>query len=375
MTTNRRRTIGQLYNNTVMSTETESNPFDNEHSSTVDSIKKPILLDDSTHNGPRETTTLVSKTPSTDNIPIHKHLQETTFKPLIQNLDVLKYIISTMAGKDKLAKVTKCIIDLIRLRLLSSTTTVSSKQVMVLLRPLIYLTNFIRSIITLSSANWVSQQLSIFRYALRFGGTPFRIIDFMRKISHQYNKSGLDLNQWNQFLINEATIQDGVDIYYGIFDELDMLYKLKLISNKKLHPVVVKHEAISWEFDILLGLKKNYKLLQVNKQKQVELNVKLQTHNLLTSSTGDKNSSLTQEFALFEKADSIKSKLQELQNDSKLIKLDLGRLFMDLMANSTDLFHWDQYLPKGSYAALSLVSGSFNIYKYWCVSRKQLENK
>lgn len=341
----------------------------------ADTIKKPIVLDDPTPITPNETTTVVSETPSSDNLA---HMNQTTnkFTPLVKKLDVLKYIISTMAGKDKLAKVIKCIIDLIRLRLLSAPSSTNIKNVILLAKPLVYLTNLIRSIITLPSANWVSQQLGIFRYALRFGGTPFRIINMAKTLSHQYEKNGFDIKQWNQFLLKDETLQDGIDLYYGIFDELNFLYKLKLLSNKRLLPTVVKHEAISWEYDILLGLKKNYNLLQENKKKQIELSVKLQTQNLLTSSQSQQNSSsLSQEFAIFEKTEAIKSLLANLQYEQKLIKLDLARLSMDLLANSSDIFHFDQYLPKGSYAAISLVSGSFNIYKYWCVSRKQLQDK
>lgn len=343
------------------------------------SAKKPIQLDGYIAKGPRETTTVVSKTPSQDNLSqshynsLQSLEKNNSNRKMIRNLDVLKYIISTMAGKDKLAKIIKYIIDLIRLRLLS--THSSSKHAGLLLKPLVFATNILRSTITLSSANWVSQQLSIFRYALRFGGTPFRIIDMVKKVSNQYMKIGLDPYQWNRFLLDDSTIQDGVDIYYGIFDELDMLYKLQILSNENsLYPTVIKHETIAWEIDIILNLNKVYKSLHENHKKQVELNVKLQTQALLTSTSHQKSSSLIQEFSLYEKTESIKSKLNVLQNDAKLIKLDIARLSMDLLANSSDLFHWDRYLPRGSYAAISLISGSFNIYKYWCVSRKHLEN-
>lgn len=350
----------------------------NHNNDPIDPVKKPILLDaDSNTHAHKETTTVVSKTPSMDNLA-QNSVPKINVKPLVKKLDVLKYIISTMAGKDKLAKVIKCIIDLIRIRILVFRRTDKPQKIALLWKPLFHIAQYIRSNLDISSANWVSQQLGIFRYALRFGGTPFRVIDFIKTIKSQYQKVGLDWNQWNQFLLNDKTIQDTVDIYYGIFDELNFLYKLKLLSNKTLHLAVVKHEAISWEYDILLGLKRNYKLLQENKQKQIELNVKLQTHNLLTASTSSsslKPSTLTQEFALYEKGEFIRNAMNELKYEAKLIKLDLARLSMDLLANSSDLFHWDKYLPRGSYATLSLISGSLNIYKYWCTSQRQLQDK
>lgn len=375
-----------------MPTESQNGHVATDHSvqkGSHNSVKKPIQLSEYMSKGPRETTTMVSKTPSTDNLPPSQANKNISNRRVIQNLDILKYIISTMAGKDKLAKLIKYTIDLIRIHVLSSEPSNhyhNHNHTRLLLKPLVFFTTLLRSIISPSSADWVSQQLSIFRYALRFGGTPFRIIDMVETISNQYKKHGLDPYQWNKFLLSESTIRDGADIYYGIFDELDMLYKLKLLSlqnsnSQKIYQTVTKHESIAWGIDILLNLNQNYKLLQINHKTQVELTIKLQTQRLLTSTTNSHHnassspspSSLIEEFSLYEKTESIRLKLIELQNDAKLIKLDLARLSMDLIANSSDLFHWDRYLPRGSYAAMSLISGSFNIYKYWCVSKKHLE--
>lgn len=340
----------------------------------MDPPRKPIILDESDSKVSHEITNTVTKTPSAENL---NQFTNNEVKPLIPKVDIMKHIISTMAGKDKLAKIIKCVIDLIRIYILSpNKSNITHKQKFSPFKLIIYFVGLIRSVLSVSSSQWISQQLSIFRYALRFGSTPFRVIHFVSRLANQYEKHGLSWKEWNKYLVKTDTLQNIVDIYYGVFDELDFLYKLRILSNKKLYPIVVKHEAISWEYDILLGLQKNCKLLKENRQKQIELNLKLQTQNLLLDSPeNSKQSSLSQEFALFEKAGAMKNLLNELKYEQKLIKLDLARLSMDLLANSSDLFHWNRFLPRGSYAALSLVSGSFNIYKYWCVSKKQLENK
>lgn len=346
----------------------------NNNDNPMNTSRKPIILDEFESKMSHEITNTVTKTPSIENL---NQITNNEIKPLVQRIDVMKHIISTMAGKDKLAKIIKCVIDLIRLYILSPNNRITGyKQKFLPFKIIIYFVGLMRSILTVSSTKWISQQLNIFRYALRFGGTPFRTIDFMSCLANHYEKHGLSWKEWKKYILNEDTIQGVVDIYYGVFDELDLLYKLKILSNKKLYPIVTKHETIAWEYDILLGLKKNYKLLQANRQRQIELNLKLQTHNLLLNSPeNSKQSSLSEEFALIEKARAMQNLLNELKYEQKLVKLDLARLTMDLLANSSDLFHWDRFLPKGSYAALSLVSGSFNIYKYWCVSKKQLENK
>lgn len=340
----------------------------------MDSQRKPIVLDNDESKSSHETTNTVAKTPSVENI---NQIAKNERKNSVQNLDVMKHIISTMAGKDKLAKLIKCVVDLIRIYILSpNKNIIRCKQKFPPFKIVVFFIRLIRSVLTVPSTQWISQQLGIFRYALRFGGTPFRVVDFIQSLTSQYEKYGLSWKEWNKYMLREETMRKVVDIYYGVFDELDFLYRLKILSNKKFYPIVQRHEAISSEYDILLGLKKNYKLLHENKQRQIELDLKLQTHNILLNSPEDsKQSSLSQEFALFEKADAMKNLLNELKYEQKLIKLDIARLLVDLLTNSSDLFHRDGFLPKGSYTALSLVSASFNVYKYWCVSKRQLENK
>lgn len=257
-----------------------------------------------------------------------------------RNIDILRYIFGTVDGKDKLVKLLKCILDLLNSGLFVSSPRTSYS----LARPLLIIFHMLKKMvprISKARASFISQQLSIFRYILRFGGTPFRVSNFVKKVRH------LNLSNYQKQLINESTLQEVIDIYYGVFDELDLLYKLNFWNNSKIYDFVVKQEALSWQADILLNLKQNYFKLQ---------NIKRKNSQVLKSNLEGKE-----------------LKLEDLSLERMYAYLDLMRLSFDCVANIIDMTNVERQLPRGTYPALSLISGTCGFIKLWLSTRKQLE--
>ncbi|CCK72218.1 uncharacterized protein KNAG_0J01370 [Huiozyma naganishii CBS 8797] len=322
---------------------------DNKNVAHTSGTNPPIHLSELWKGAIDVQTTEVSGSPSTEsmgNLDKDKRSIAATkmgTRRTVAYIDILKYIMGTLPGKDKLAKIIKALLDLIKLYLSSPHRIANLKSVSLLLKPVVSLQllvdKFLTTVLTHSRANFASRQLGNFRYVIRCGGTPFRVIKLAQKLG------GVNLGNYKKKLLNETTLQDVIDLYYGIFDELDTLHRLKIWKNEKLFKIVSDHECISWESDIMLGLKKNWAQLQTNWEAQQQLTPSAE----------------------------LSSGLREaLKREERLIKLDIARLTCDLLANSSELFHWNIHLPKGTYEVLSLASGCLGFAKCWIVSREEL---
>ena len=304
----------------------------------------------------------------------------------IRNLDVLKHIISTVAGKDKLVKIIKNLLDLFKLVLLKASTKIIQNDPeivryytkvfphnrnwrLLMAHPLNLLKILLISTFKTfeQKITFINSQLGLFRYILRFDLSVSGIVPFVRKIYNicrcQNNGTGEKL-----LLINESLFQDFLNIYYSIFDQLDLFYKLKLWSNESFYSVVAKHEAISWQLDILLGLKNNYFKLQSLERKQLELEIqsKIKKQALqLYNKSNNSSPSPSPEMEL-----DIQNQMSQMNFDIRLVKLDLTRLIFDLSANTTDVL--DIKVPSGTYNVLSLSSGIIGFIKIWINTTKEL---
>ncbi|CCF59683.1 hypothetical protein KAFR_0H02740 [Kazachstania africana CBS 2517] len=168
--------------------------------------KLPIVLE-SKENGTEETVVIVEEASSPKTLTNYQ-----------KHFKIIKFILNSVSGKDKIVKLLKCILEILRsFKLINGP--------------------FFQA---------VAFQLNLFRYLLRFGYTPIRLVELFQNLKDK------------QLIYNENFLQKVIDLYYGIFDELDLLNKLKIIRcSPRLAHWIDKHETISWEMDILLNLKQD----------------------------------------------------------------------------------------------------------------------
>lgn len=331
---------------------------------------------------------------------------------VINRMAILKAVFGTLIGKDRVAKISKYVIDLLLLFIKSSTYNnnisldidrysklFSNNNILSIVQnPKLAMRIIISksSKLFLEKGTLVSSQLSFYRQIMRCGYTPFRLHHWYHKFLdtlHAAQKSK-DLHSqsvvWYKEWWNEDTLSDFIDLYYGIMDELMLLHKLRLWSNKRMYSWVSKHEALSWYYDIILGLKKNWEKLQSIKQKEFELKIQYQVRQRALELSSKLNESSTSSSYIDGSASLVKqniiesfkqsnldleqemvAKLQSYQHDKRIIKFDLIRLFFDFLADSTDVF--GMKTPPGTYAALSLCSGVLGFSKLWVQAEEDLK--
>ncbi|CCD25069.1 Pex25p NDAI_0E02520 [Naumovozyma dairenensis CBS 421] len=351
------------------------------------------------------------------NIPNSWAKPESKIKKVVRNVDILKYLINSLAGKDKFVKIIKCILDLLKSwiltdlsstetnikmkkLLLSLSTTSSGTSIIPLKSILVHPVKFVR-LFTLSflqnlnhNVSFITSQLSIFRYMIRFGSSPFKLLTFVKKL--RSTTKATNLNDIEKLWLNEKSLQDSIDLYYTIFDELDLLYKLKIWNpQERTYSWVTKHETIAWQYDILLSWKQNWFKLKDIQRKILELQIQLKIRNdtMLASNyfnnnnnsndNTDNTSPLRKQLIseiqqngnnndLSSLEIELDNQLVNLNHEKRIVYLDLTRLSFDCLANTTDLLNIKT--PKGTYAALSLCSGITGFIKLWINTKTDLQN-
>lgn len=314
---------------------------------------------------------------------------------VVRSIEILQYLTGSLAGKDKIAKIIKYVLDILRLLVTNSRLSITKwdpsvlvyyKKVlgtlsmsMILKHPITITKVLLVAVFQNfeSKTNFVSQQLSTYRYILRFGDTPFRIFKLLGKI----RKTDLSAASIQESWCNESSLVDLIDFYYGICDEMVLLNKLKVWSNAKLYNWFSRHESISWQYSIVLGLKNNWMQLQTLQKRQMELEIQMQVRDraMKFSSNLKGSSGLTSPIRRQLLNDlnngsgndlEIAQKLHGLKHEKTVTYLDLTRLSFDLLANSTDVFRLKT--PQGTYAVLSLGSGITGFVKLWMNAKKEL---
>ncbi|EDO18596.1 hypothetical protein Kpol_1048p26 [Vanderwaltozyma polyspora DSM 70294] len=336
-----------------------------------------------------------------------------------KNFDILYHIVGTIAGKDKLAKIIRYSLDLLRLLLVyfngklrekNPNLTVFYKNFNKLKGNYSLFKYFIKFPLTTikfflifsfksveKKISFINSQLSTFRYILRFGYLPFYLLPYLDKLK-SIAKSPHTIGK---IALNETFLQDTLNIYYSIFDELDTLYKLNLWSNDQFYNIVGRHEAYSWQLDILLALKNNWLSLKSLERKELELQLKLQfkeealelsnfynnfnndndknnNNNIINNNDNDDtktekpDSVISYSFSNSFSTSDIEQQLKSIKDQKLIVNLDLVRLSFDLMANTTDVFNMK--VPTGTYSILSLCSGITGFIKIWINTRRELSS-
>ncbi|AET40950.1 Pex25p Ecym_7098 [Eremothecium cymbalariae DBVPG len=328
--------------------------------------------------------------------------------PIIHNMDILSKLFESIAGKDKMFKILKYSLDLLRLyisryrhnmiksdpeTLLRYAKSIASWNFWVMIRhPVTVVKLFLISTSKQFEKNSlvVCDTIATFRQVLRFGGTPFLLRTFYLKCKDTYlqikkapsREPYTVLRTINKIWSNESTLTDFLWLYFGIMDELSLTHKLGLWANKPLYEFVTRHEVLSWHYDIMLSLKKSWLQLQKLNAHKLDLEIQWKVRQRAWDMSQKLNSGrqfsqikrqLLKDLQLnYPTTDtSLTSELEKINQDRHILYLDLVRLSFDFLANSTDVLNLS--VPSGTYGWLSLGSGITGFFKLWLQAKKELQ--
>ena len=357
-----------------------SNIFTNEKKNTC-ATEENIIIADNIRSGENNKNTIASG----DNHTIAKKTIAIvpSTRSTVRNIDILLQLFRTLAGKDKIAKITKYVLDLVKLILVKKQgtnrlNTTPTNKTHTMFASLLQNYNWnkfqISNIPLLDILNTLSVNIGIYRQCLRFGWSVFnleKIVARLRELVTVNAKSSDTISKPPIKPLNEDDLVLFVEVYYNVVDELLLLRKLKVWDNPILYKKLAKHEALSWYYDIILSFKAN--LIKYHKIKThiLEMNIKLELKERCLQNLELNSSLKNQMLQDIGSTVEIEDEIAELGKDLKLVKLDLFRLFWDFLADTTDVF--DMKTPPGTYAVLSLCSGITGFVKLW-ISEKRKSN-
>lgn len=367
--------IGNIFNQT---------PMNEKKTEMVETIRKDCDdKKDSNNNNSGEENTMMIKIPKREK------------KLIIDNMEILQYLVNSLSGKDKIAKVLKYILQIIKIfitKFIKNRKFINNGQIK--LTPLYNLQNLKNVILqpnllicllfskTNQKLSYVIDQLGTYRYILRFGNSPFLIYNMMKNCSKLWNykdsNSSLQQTFINEFC-NETTFRDLINLYYTICDELVLLHKFKIWSNPSLYGTIIKHECWTWQTDILFSVKDLLIKLSDLQNKEIEYTIQLQVKQRATQLYANKDKSLVSpirkqllhDLRNFNDIDNeniiINRKLKQIKQEIRFVYLDLIKLSFDGCANSLDIFNIST--PPLVYPLLSLGSGLTSLIKMWKQAR------
>lgn len=219
-------------------------------------------------------------------------------RPSPAPMDVLWGMLNTIVGKDKMAKVGQYTLRLLLYHASKSQEYLSDESINIdvinhryydrtaklslLQNFLKHPANFLRIVIILFCSIFSSRLtplvggLAMYRQFLRFGKTPFRVRTLTRQIRATVTKDNkIELSKV-QDLMTRKTLGDLFSLYYGIHDEILLLFKLKFFTSKSFQQYAARHESRAWYYETLLALYNTYERLQQLSQQEMDMRIQIQ---------------------------------------------------------------------------------------------------
>lgn len=214
--------------------------------------------------------------------------------------------------------------------------------------------------------------LSMYRQALRFGKTPLRVRELVEGV-RKHARSGASLAA---YLTSESTVTLLVDLHYGWFDELLLLYKMKLLTNDRYFQLASRQLELSWYLSIMLSWKAAWGRLQALREREMQVTILLQVRikaaallrqflELIHAELGLTVLHLWSDLGASTAAASTvhDNELADIRAAQLLEVLDLCRLLCDFVFDSIDV--WRLQVPRTVYLALGALLGAFGTAKAW----------
>lgn len=309
-------------------------------------------------------------------------------KKSVSIYDIWLKMIGDLTGKDKIAKIALYSMRIILVYAEKYSTSASTydwkgeKKLPLLVK----LLKAPKVLIALLSRSYIKQTmgtisaLSVYRQLLRFGKTPFRTRNLLLAILQDVNyarSKGVALGVINAYhsWFNQDRLQEVINFYYGITDELLLLYKIGALTGlPKLRRWAGDHECYSWYMDIILGLKVNYSKLRKLKERELSIRLNQQVRekarqvlkNLkIDNSPSPLFNSLTTELHVLE--------LEQISKERTIVILSILGLLCDFSFDTVDVFNLK--VNRAVYLSFGLVSGCCSLTKLYIGFKDQLTSQ
>lgn len=319
----------------------------------------------------------------------------------VSNWDVLWAIVSTVLGKDKLAKFGQYTLRLVLLHASDAESalandrdsalrfadqfnrTAASKKI-ALVRSLARNPRaFARTILVLASQliqtrlRGMWQGLGAFRHFLRFGKSPFKARALFLKLCkaiHFKATSDTLLHIDYPQLVNRTVLGEAFGLYYNLADDTSLLFRTGLLRDPSLRRFAARHEARAWYYDTLLALYNAYeKYTQLQAQETaLEIQIQVKRQSRLFSRQVLSSISPTRPTDIPYSSPEDTARMREITFAKTNAQLDILKNLSDLVFNLYTVF--DIPLPFRTLQIWMGISASlFSLVKMFRETRERLE--
>lgn len=325
----------------------------------------------------------------------HKRLK------LTQTIAIIERILGTISGRDKVAKVLKYVLDLIKLftqRLrLGVVGQRHEEKLMQYVRALdhrtwrAWLRNpiIITKAVIMSSSRRVeditqtcSTNLGLFRQLLRFGRTFFLANSLMQNTLLMWQDAKKQGQLGPLVFLNLGLYKQCFDTFYSLTDELKLLHKLHIWKNPGLYAWLCRQDPYLTTTDNIISLHSATGKLQGLQTKKLEYTIQARIKRQAMELSRDKSvpgSPVRKHFVsdiygseedyMRNFNDEIKYQSRILQSQINSAYIEVLALLMDLGATSTDLLRLN--VPKETATLLSLGSSVAGFINLWSSSVRE----
>lgn len=321
-----------------------------------------------------------------------------TPKHRVTTMDIFWAMLHNITGKDKMAKVGQFTLRLllhhakqiqdyqsdgfINIDIINKRYNNQEKKLNLIRNFLHHPQNFIRIIVILVCSIFRSRfaglvgGLSLFRQFLRFGQSPFKIFRLSNKIRSRTSVSSKSKDSFNDIanlsdVVSREVLGDVLSLYYSVFDEAGLLFKMKFFRNKPFHKVVQRHESLAWYYETLLGIYNSYERVQKLTQEEMDIKIQIQVKNksrLLSKQLLGVNSTTN-----FSHEDDTKDVqlLKEIQFKRYNSYIDIYKWLSDFIYNTYTVF--DMALPFSTLQIwMGISASSLSTIKLYRETKKRL---
>lgn len=331
-----------------------------------------------------------------------KHLKPLSPEPVKQHniklMDILWAMLHNITGKDKMAKFGQFTLRLllyhakqtqnylsdgyININVINSRYSDKEKKLNLLRNFLRHPRDFIKIIVILACSIFRSRLsgtaggLSLFRQFLRFGQSPFKIRRLKNKLVSRTTiatKSGdymIDVSGLGKSFTKDV-LGDLFSLYYSVFDEAGLLYKMNFFRSKTFHKVILRHESLAWYYETLLGIYNAYDRLQKLSQQEMDVKIQIQVKSKARLLSKQLLGASSIEGLSHEDDTKDAQQLKEIQFKKYNSYIDIYKWLSDFIFNTYTVFN--MALPFDTLQLwMGISASSLSILKLYRETRKRL---
>lgn len=179
--------------------------------------------------------------------------------------------------------------------------------------------------------------LGLYRQLLRFGKTPFRVRSLADKVrANMYIEPRSGAWRVSERLWSGATLGEAISLYYSVNDELLLLYKLGLLTNKRWHRIAARHEAYAWYCELWFALYNTYASLRRLAQQEMDVRIQIQVKQRARTLLKQLLGATALPLLLDDDADA--QALRDIRFKVTNAHLDVYKTLLDIVFNSYTVF-------------------------------------